>query len=273
MLVHQVIGLVEHLARGVDDLVLGRVARRDLVHVVLELGRHVRRRDPLRVLLEGLHHRDAGLGGLDRVVLHVAAVVELLDDVVARRLRAEALLLHHLDQLALPDPRWRLGFLRAEPGVARERQLLAFVELRDLLVLRAAVRIDRQEAGLDEYVAAHEIALRARLDVGARRLRHGRVGERREEPPDHQLVDLAVAVVGQDLRVERLGRVDRRVVGGLLLAPRRRELRARGDRLGLGERVDARDRLEQLAHGQRARIDRVVGAWVGDEAVHVEVFG
>ena len=78
---------------------------------------------PICEALEGLHHRDAGLARLDRVALDVAAVVELLDDVVARGLRAEAELLHHLDQLALADARRRLGLLRVGPRVrARSRR-------------------------------------------------------------------------------------------------------------------------------------------------------
>ena len=108
--------------------------------------------------------------------------------------------------------------------------------------LERAVGIDREEAGLDQHVAAHEVGLGAGLDVGARRLRHRRVGERREEAAHDQLVDLAVAVVGQHARVERLRRVDRRVVGGLLLAARRLELVALGERRRLLERVDLRDR-------------------------------
>ena len=239
--------------------------------------------------LERLHHRDARLPRLDRVALDVAAVVELLDDVVARGLRAEAELLHHLDQLALADARRRLGLLRVDPRVRRgrrprrfgsggsatrplgERELLALLHLRDLLVLRAPVWIDREEPGLDEHVAAHEVGLRPGLDVGPRRLGHRRVGERRQEAAHHQLVDLAVAVVGQHARVERLRRVDRRVVGGLLLAARRLEGLARSERRRLLERGHLRDRLQQLAHRERLRVDGVVGARIGDEPVHVEV--
>ena len=105
-----------------------------------------------------------GSGGLRE---DVAAVVELLDDVGARRLGAEAALLHHLDQLALADPRGRLGLLVDDPRLAVERELLALGELRDLLVGRARVGVDAGEAGVDHDRAADEVGLRAGLDVGA----------------------------------------------------------------------------------------------------------
>ena len=83
---------------------------------------HLRRRHPRHVLVERLVHRDPRLRGLRRVREDVAAVVELLDDVGAGRLGAEAALLHHLDQLALADPRRRLGLLVDHPRIAVERR-------------------------------------------------------------------------------------------------------------------------------------------------------
>ena len=85
-----VVGPVEHLAADLQDLLAGHVAGGDLVHVVLELGGHLRRRHPQHVLAERLVHRDPRLRGLGRVVVDVAAVVELLDDVGAGGLRPEA---------------------------------------------------------------------------------------------------------------------------------------------------------------------------------------
>ncbi len=73
--------------------------------------------------------------------------------------------------------------------------------------------------------------------------------------------------------MDRLGRVDRRVVGGLFFAPGRLQLAALEQAGGGGELLDADQRGDQLADRQRGRVDGVVGARVGDEAVHVEVLG
>ena len=70
--------------------------------------------------------------------------------------------------------------------------------------------------------------------------------------------------------MEGLGRIDRGVVGGLLLAPRRRQL-ALQERGGGRERRDPNQRCDQLAGVQGTGIDGVVGARIGDEPVHVEV--
>ncbi len=120
-------GRVQHLAADPHDLVLGGLTGGDLVHVELELGGHLRRRHPRHVLVKGLVEGDPGLGGNRRIGIGVTAVVELLDDVGARRLGPEAALLHQLDQLALADPRGRLGLLVDDPRLAVELEALALV--------------------------------------------------------------------------------------------------------------------------------------------------
>ena len=72
--------------------------------------------------------------------------------------------------------------------------------------------------------------------------------------------------------MDRLGRVDRRVVGRLFFAAGRFQL-AVEQAGGGGELFDLDQRGDQLAQRQRGRVDRVVGARVGDEAVHVKVLG
>ena len=129
----------------------------------------------------------------------------------------------------------------------------------------------RGVAGVDDDRAADEVGLRAGLDVGAGRLGDHRRAEGGEEAAHDQLVDAPLRAL-EGARVDRLGRVDRRVVGGLLLAAGRGQLaveQARGGR----ELRDPDQRGDQLAERQRGRVDGVVGARVGDEAVHVEVLG
>ena len=74
-------------------------------------------------------------------------------------------------------------------------------------------------------------------------------------------------------RVDGLGRIDRRVVGRLLLAASRLE-RPPVEQELRGRKVVHRDQLlDQLLRVERLRVDRVVGTRVGDVAVHVEVLG
>lgn len=67
-------------------------------------------------LVKGVANRHAQLAGLDGVVLDVLHRVQALDDAVARGLRAQAQLLHLLDQLALAVTRRRLGLLLGALG-------------------------------------------------------------------------------------------------------------------------------------------------------------
>ena len=188
------------------------------------------------------------------------------------RLRAEAALLHHLDQLALRDPRRRLGLLVNQPRVAIEVELLALFQFRDLLVLRAAVGVDGGEAGVDDDRAAHEVGLGAGFDVGARGLGDHRRAEGRKEAADDEFVDAALGAL-EGVRVDGLRRVDRRVVRGLFFPAGRFQLGLLEDARGRRELLQLDQRGDQVLHRQRRRIDRVVGARIGDEAVHVEVLG
>src|SRR5207342_3866737 len=87
-----------------------------------------------------------------------------------------------------------------------------------------------------------------------------------------ELVDAPFGAVAEGVRVDRLGRVDRRVVGRLFFAAGRLQL-AVEQAGGGGELPDPHQRGDQLAQRQGPRVDGVVGARVGDEAVHVEVLG
>ena len=100
VLLQRAVGLAQQVAGDGDHLFLGEVALGDEVHVLLQLGGHLRGGDARGELLEGLGHLDAHLGGLHRVAVHVAPVVEVLDDGVPRGLGAQVVLLHELDERA-----------------------------------------------------------------------------------------------------------------------------------------------------------------------------
>ena len=106
-----VVDLAQHLARGVDDGVLAYLALGDLIHAPLQLGGHLVRGYLGGEVREGLGHAHALLRRDQRVVVDVAAVVEVLDDVRSRRLGAKAKILHHVYEAARAITAWGLGLL------------------------------------------------------------------------------------------------------------------------------------------------------------------
>src|SRR6266511_2337049 len=102
--------------------------------------------------------------------------------------------------------------------VAVELQRLATGELRDLVVGRSRVGVDRREARIEDDRSAHEVGLRARLDVGTRRLGDHRLREGGEEAPRDQLVDAALGAA-ERLGINALSGMDRGMIGRLLAAP------------------------------------------------------
>ena len=233
-------GLLEHLLALVDDLVAAQLALADAVHLPLEGGRHLARRDVDRSLLHGRvergDERHAELGGLDRVVAHVVAVVEVLDDVGARGLGAQAEVLHLLDELALAVAARRLRLLGLRADV-EDLERVARLQRRQRPVALGRVLLVHLEVAQRRHPGAvGQERLRAQADVDALPLDDGRRQQRGEEAPRDQVVDLGL--VAAQLLLGRAHRIDRRVVGGALLAARRRELvlpgqpgRRGGDRL------------------------------------------
>ena len=258
--------------RVVDDLGLGVGALGDLVHVVLELARHLGRGDTGRVGVERVDDRHAELARLAGVVLEVLALIERIDDARARGLGAEAALLHLLDELALAVARGRLGLLGGEVhrlDVAH----VADVELGKLVVLLEAIGVDGAEAGLGEHVARGDEGLAGHIERDLGALDGRRPHEGGEEAARDQVVELprrGLELVG----VGRARGVDGRVVGRLLFA-------AGGGELGLAKkRLAGRGVLRHLGDGahavlevERARVDGVVHAGIRDEAVHIEALG
>ena len=223
-------------------------------------------------LIKGVANRHTQLAGLDGVVLDVLHRVQALDDAVARRLRAQAQLLHLLNELALAVARRRLGLLLGALG-AVEGDLLPLAHGRQLLVLLHAVRVDGAIARRHQHVALGREMLAAHFERHLRTLHHGRIRQRCQESARDEVVQLVIRrsqVVGRGL-----GRgIDRRMVGGLLLAARGMQLASGEQLLAIrGVRRVARDGLHHFGQVERAGIHRVVDTRIGDIAVHVQAFG
>ena len=268
----------EQIARDHDDIVLGALARRDVAHVVFELCSHLRMRDARRVGVERVDDGHAELRGLDGVVLDVVHLVQALNDRVARGLRAEAELLHLLDEAALAVALRRLGLLLRACG-AVERDQRALLERGELVVLLQAVGIDRPIPGLHGHVAvrderfARAFRLAGHLELHRGALDDRGLRERGQEPPRDQVVELVIRrgqVVGRGLR----RRIDRRMVRLLLVAARGLELSRREQLVAvLGIRRIAREHADDLGQIERRGIHRVVDARIRDVAGHVQTLG
>ena len=264
--------LGEQVAAVGDHRIFGVAALGDVVHLLFQLGRHLRMRDVRGELVKSVANRHAQLAGLDGVVLDVLHRVQALDDAVARGLRAQAQLLHLLDQLALAVARRRLGLLfRALSAV--EGDLLSLAHGGQLLVLLHAVRVDGAVARRHQHVALGREMLAAHFERDLRALHHGRIRQRCQESACDEVVQLVIGrcqVVGRGL-----GRgIDGWMVGGLLLAARSVQLAGGEQLLAIrGVRRVARDGLHHFGQVKRTGIHRVVDTRIGDIAVHVQAFG
>ena len=217
--------LGQKVAARVHHLGLRRAALGDVVHLLFQLGRHLGVRDVRGELVQRIAHGHAQLAGLDGVVHAVLHRIEALDDGMARGLRAQAQLLHLLDELALAVARGRLGLLLRADG-AVERDGLALGKRGQLLVFLEAVGVDSAVARLHQNVALRHERLGVHVEGDLRALDDGRLGQRRQKAPRDEVVQLVVGgsqIVGRGLG----GRVDGRVVRRLLLAARGRELALR----------------------------------------------
>ena len=238
---------------------------------VICAGRDVDRR-LLHGGVEGGDERHAELRGLHGVVAHVVAVVEVLDDVGARGLGAQAELLHLLEQLALAVAARRLRLLGLRAQVEHLERVARLQRRQRAVALGRVLLVDLEVAEARHAGAVGEERLRAQADVDALPLDDGRRQQRRQEAPGDQVVDLGL--VAAQLLLGHADRVDRRVVGGALLAARGRELVLAGEpgRRG-GDRLPPRELAEAAVQVERRRVHGVVRARVADEAVEVERLG
>ena len=255
-----------------DHLVLGDLALGDAVHLALQLRGHIGRGHMGREGSQRIADRHAQRRRLDGFVLHVLHGVQALDDAMARRLGAQAALFHLLDELALGIPCRRLGLLLRQ-ACALEVDFSPLDQGGQLLVLLLAVRVDLAEARLHQHVAARneELAVHVQAHLGA--LDGGGTGKGCQETARDQVIELVCGGV-QGIGGRRIGGMDGRMVGGLLLAAGRMQGTARKQLLAVG---GVRRVARQLFHSSRQiqgrGIDRVVDARIADIAVHVQAFG
>ena len=261
--------LLKHPLGLLDDLRLLPHAAGDLVHVLLEVGRHLGLRDLLRVDLEG---PDQGLPAprrADHLAFHVLPVVQLLDDLVAGGLRPEAELLHLLDQVPLGVPRDGLRAVLLDPDV-RERNRLPDLEGGHRGLPHGPVRVVLPPARVLHDVPVRAELLPARVELRLGHVDDARRRDRREEPPGDELVDPPV-VLPPDVRLLRpRGRVDRRVV-------RRLHGTATGPDLLLGEEllrffgeVRVLELVQDPPQAQGRRVHRVVRPRVAEPPALVQ---
>src|SRR3712207_2202006 len=125
--------------------------------------------------------------------MHVAAVVEVLNDARSRGLGAETQILHELDEPALSIPDRRLRLLGQYLGLDH-LDLFALAQGRKLLVHPAAVRVDAEPALLRHDSPADDQWLPAGLEAerGAQSSRRPREGG--QEAPGDELVDLPLVL-------------------------------------------------------------------------------
>ena len=267
---------IEHAGKQgagvVDHVILGVLALGHVRHVLVELGRHLRRGDARRELAQRVDDGHAQLARLDGVVLQVAHGVEALDDARTRGLGAQAALLHLLDELTLAVARGRFGLLGLERDVVHVDDV-ALLECGQLLVALETVRIGLAEARIHQHVAARGERLAGDVDSELGVLDGRGTHERGQETTRDQVVKLLLTAV-EGLRIALAGGMDRRVVGGLGLAT--------GGLHGAGQHLLAHGRERRRVGGQalhdaleveRARVDRVVDTRVRDEAAHIKRLG
>ena len=138
--------------------------------------------------MQGVDDGHAELAGLNGIVLEVLHGVETLDDARARGLRAQASLLHLLDELALAVASGRLGLLRVKREVANVHDV-TLGKGRELLVSLEAKRVDGAEPRHLEHVTGGHERLAGNVDGELRPLDGRGVGERGEEAPRDEVVE------------------------------------------------------------------------------------
>ena len=241
----------------------------DVIHTLFKLRRHLGIRDMRRELAQSIDHRHAKLAWLDGVVLNVIDRVQALDDRMARRLRSKAELLHLLDELALAVTRRRLGLLLGARSPV-EGNHLPLGERGQLLVPLKTVRVNGTETRLYQNVALSRKRLTCNIERHLGALDDGSIRQRCQESACNEVVELVFSC-GQIVRRGLRGRVNGRMVGGLLLAARGRKLAPRKQLLAhrriRGISGNGPDHLGEI---ERARVHRVVHTGIRDIAIHVK---
>ena len=186
--------------------------------------------------------------------------------------RAQAELLHLLEEPALAVPRRGLRLLGLRAQVAHGERVAGLQLGQRAVALGGVPLVDLEEARRRDAAAAGQERLLAEAHVDPLAFDDRRREQRGEEAPHDQVVDLGP--VAAQLALGHADRVDRRMGGVALLAPRRGELVLGGEApCRAGDRRPPGERLQAAAQVERRRVHRVVGARVADEAVEIQRLG
>ena len=259
----------QHRLALFDNLRLLQLSTCDHVHVGLQVGSHLHARYVVRVPLKCSDYGGAALRRFqDPRSLDKTAVVQLLDRLVSRALRAQPEVLHLLDERALRISLGRGGLLlgRMDP---EHIDRVAYAELRELDLRVSIIWIVLAPSGECDQVslAQERLSPNVKLDLGdqspAQRCHGG------EEPPRDQLVHVPVVSFELSL-LRRLHRVYRRVVGRALLPSGRSQGLLFQELLCLFRELGLPQFLQYIPKAQRWRIDSVVRSGVRNVSICVE---
>src|SRR5207249_2623606 len=256
--------LAQHLLGFPDDVFSRAGPGRDGRHVGFQVGGHLGLRDPLRVILQGLDHgastrRRAWILPLDEL-----AVVQLLDDLVPRRLRPESDPFHFLDEGPFAVPGRRFRAILADRYGTDAVQGFARRESRKDRLSDGPIRIVFPPSRILDPVTLGKEELASEIDLRFRRLGDGIRGDRGEEAPHDELVNGPMVVPLHLFSRDPLDRVDRRVVRRLGTASTRHDPLLRGEGPRLFRKGRILEFLEDRTEVHAGRIDRIVRARIRD---------
>src|SRR5207249_2544865 len=179
------IRVFDHRSAALRTVFLGALARpdagRNALHVRLEVGRHLRLRDPFGMVFEGLDHRPPARRGPRVLPFYELAIVEFLEDVVPRGLGPQAESFHLLDEGSFAVSRGRLRSILADRDIPDAVERLSGDQHRQVRFADGPIRIVFPPPGILDAVSLGVERLAAEIDLRFRGLRERVRGDRREE--------------------------------------------------------------------------------------------
>src|SRR6184192_1766459 len=256
--------LAQHLLGFPDDVLSRAGPGRDGRHVGFQVGGHLGFRDPLRVILQGLDHGASARRRARILPLDELAVVQLLDDLVARRLRPESDPFHFLDEGPFAVPGRRFRAILADRYGTDAVQGFARRESRKDRLSDGPIRIVFPPSRILDPVTLGKEELASEIDLRFRRLFDGIPSNRGKEGPHDELVNGPMVVPLHLFSRNPLDRVDRRVVRRLGTASTRHDPLLRGEGPRLFRKGRILEFLEDRTEVHAGRIDRIVRARIRD---------